>query len=353
MLKHSSLLVLTLAVCGSAHAQIVDKKVQSLAEGISPPNKAERGEGPMTNTDPLKLNLKAVQEAFDDSPNDANVATFEYRPEYTAKVRTRVGVRTIINFDPTETIKSFVVGNPEIFNVMPIQSGEYKKGFIPYMLTVKAAYAGTDTNLAVITESNRIYNFYVRSDPVNSKFVPHFTVYMKIPDKGTEKQITLSTIARITDISETAISQTTSLGGDDDKRKAKPKLFTIQRSGDNDYLKSLEESDNINTDYRIKGAKAIAPYAVYDDGSFTYFDYRDRLASDRLPVVYKVVDGYDTLVNFNIVKGFVVAESLSPEGWTLRNGQKYACIKPTKPVGVIQRAPLKDELNDEYKAATE
>ncbi len=26
----------------------------------------------------------------------------------------------------------------------------------------------------------------------------------------------------------------------------------------------------------------------------TYFDYRDRLASDRLPVVYKVVDGYDT-----------------------------------------------------------
>ncbi|KKQ43281.1 MAG: hypothetical protein US60_C0004G0001, partial [Microgenomates group bacterium GW2011_GWC1_37_8] len=164
-MKHSSLLVIALALSGAANAQVVDKKVQTMADAITPPNRAERGEGPMTNTDPLKLNLKAVQEAFDESPNDANVATFEYRPEYTAKVRTRVGVRTLINFDPTETIKSFVVGNPEIFNVMPIQSGEYKKGFIPYMLTVKAVYAGTDTNLAVITESNRIYNFYIRSDP--------------------------------------------------------------------------------------------------------------------------------------------------------------------------------------------
>lgn len=352
MLKHSSWL-LALAVCGSAQAQIVDKKVQSMPDGITPPNRAERGEGPMTNTDPLKLNLKAVQEAFDDSPNDANVATFQYLPEYTAKIRTRVGVRTIINFEPSETIKSFVVGNPEIFNVMPIQSSEFKKGFIPNMLTVKATYAGTDTNLAVITESHRIYNFYIRSDPVNSKFVPHFTVYMKLPSKGTEKEITLSTIARIEAVSETVVSSTTPEKEAEDSRKTKPKLFTIQRSGDNDYLKSLEESDNINTDYRIKGAKAIAPYAVYDDGSFTYFDYRDRLASDRLPVVYKVVDGYDTLVNFNIVKGFVVAESLSPEGWTLRNGQKFACIKPTKPVGTIQRAPLKDELDGEYKAATE
>lgn len=346
MKPHSSLILMAVGLATTAQAQVVDRKAQSLADA-TPASRAERGEGPMTNTDPLKLNLKAVQEAFDDSANDANVAFFDYRPEYTAKVRTRVGVRTVINFDQGETIKSFIVGNPEIFNVMPIQSSEYKKGFIPNILTVKAGYAGADTNLVVITESQRLYNFYVRSDPVDSKFVPQFTVYMKLP----VSESALATIARLTgETSPTLVSGTTPPAGEDG-RKAKPKLFTVQRSGDNDYLKTLEESDNINTDYRIQGARAIAPYAVYDDGSFTYFDYRDRLASDRLPVVYKVVDGYDTLVNFNIVKGFIVAESLSPEGWTLRNGEKFACIKPVKPVGAIQRAPLKDELNTEYEAA--
>lgn len=346
MKQRFSLLVIAMGLAATAQAQVVDKKVQGMAE-VMPPSRAEKGEGPMTNTDPLKLNLKAVQEAFDDSANDANVAFFDYRPEYTAKIRTRVGVRTVINFDQGETIKSFIVGNPEIFNVMPIQSSEYKKGFIPNILTVKAGYAGADTNIVVITESQRLYNFYVRSDPVNSKFVPQFTVYMKLP----VSESALATIAKLTgETSPTLVSGTAPLDGEDE-RKAKPKLFTVQRSGDNDYLKTLEESDNINTDYRIKGAKAIAPYAVYDDGSFTYFDYRDRLASDRLPVVYKVVDGYDTLVNFNIVKGFIVAESLSPEGWTLRNGDKYTCIKPIKPVGVVQRKPLKDELDTEYEAA--
>lgn len=345
-MKHSSLLVIAMGIATTAQAQVVDKKMQSFAE-MTQPSRAERGEGPMTNTDPLKLNLKAVQEAFDDSANDANVAFFDYRPEYTAKIRTRVGVRTVINFEAGETIKSFVIGNPDIFNVMPIQSTDYKKGFIPNILTVKAAYAGADTNLVVITESQRLYNFYLRSDPVNSKFVPQFTVYMRLP----VQESALATIAKLTgETSPTLVSGSTVTEEGDD-RKAKPKLFTVQRSGDNDYLKTLEESENINTDYRIKGTKAIAPYAVYDDGSFTYFDYRDRLASDRLPVVYKVVDGYDTLVNFNIVKGFIVAESLSPEGWTLRNGEKFACIKPTKPVGVVQRKPLRDELASEYEAA--
>jgi len=81
----------------------------------------------------------------------------------------------------------------------------------------------------------------------------------------------------------------------------------------------------------MAGEEEIAPYAVYDDGNWTYFDFRDQgFANDRLPVIYKVVDGFDSIINSRVENGFLVAESISKEGWTLKNGHKVVCVRPKK-----------------------
>ena len=94
-----------------------------------------------------------------------------------------------------------------------------------------------------------------------------------------------------------------------------------------DYLKTLPPTETINADYRIVGDLDIAPRGVFDDGEWTYFDFRKAPTSDRTPVVMKVVDGYDSLVNTRWENGFLVAETTSSEGWTLKNGHKYVCVK--------------------------
>jgi type IV secretory pathway VirB9-like protein len=89
------------------------------------------------------------------------------------------------------------------------------------------------------------------------------------------------------------------------------------------------------------GDKEIAPFGVYDDGKWTYFDFRKHFISNRLPVAYKVIDKYDSIVNVRVENGFLIAESLSPEGWTLKNGKKTICIRP------------KDNLLELYKPSEE
>lgn len=61
-------------------------------------------------------------------------------------------------------------------------------------------------------------------------------------------------------------------------------------------------------------------------------------------MVYKVVDGYDTITNFRMEKGFLIAESLSPEGWTLRNGKQTVCIKPSKALDKVHPRPPRTQF---------
>ena len=304
------LLTLSLAYLmftASGFAKVADNKNISKVNVDQIPSPAELGESEIINSLD-DLNLKAVQEAFDKSKNSDNVIYFNYHAGLTAKVRLRVGMRSLISLDKSEVIKSYLVGNHNVFKVSPIASKAHKSGVIPNLLTVKPLYPGADTNLTVITNSDRVYNFYLRSDPTDSKHVPHLTVY-----------ITLNHQDGLNNFAE-----------DNPKTEEnRYQFFFLQKESSGDYLKQISQLKP-NTNYKIYGDAEIAPFAVYDDGAFTYFDFRHKLPSDRLPVIYKVVDKFDTIVNFRTTGGFLIAESVSTEGWTLKNSAKTACVKQTK-----------------------
>ena len=266
------------------------------------------------------VNLRSVQEAFDRSKDTDSVINYDYKPNKIFKVRLRQYMSTLIHLPKDEVILAISVGDSSTYEITPLGKD------IPNMLSVKGIYAGTDTSLIVIGKSARIYNFYLRTDPIDSEYTPDFTVYVNTPQPATLQSFQFTEITNITH--DTAAENNDSAG--EDKAQLVEAVQKAARSKP-DYLKTLPVSGEINTQYKIQGDRqsaVIAPYGVYDDGNFTYFDYRGQVG-DQLPTLYKVVDGFDSVINYRMDKGFLVAEALGGEGWTLRSGNKSICIRPT------------------------
>ena len=228
-----------------------------------------------------------IQKVFENSKTNSNVLKFKYTEDSTYKVTLRTAMSTVISLPEDETITYFTLGDGKFFEA------EHNEK-LPNILKVKPLFSGLDTNLIIKTDIGSIYNFYLKSQDETSKLLPAFTVYVK----------------------------------KNGARKAKKILQQIKSS--NNHVTSIRALSDLNTSYSIKGEKQIAPIFAYDDGKFTYFDFGKNFVSDRLPVAYKVIDERDTVANTRTDGNLIVAESLSVEGWILKNGDKHVCIKPKR-----------------------
>jgi len=293
-------------------AEVQDLKTNNGGAGITTaPNESALGTGMKVDND---FNANSVQKAFDNSKPSENIKNFNYDPNKIVKVRLRLNMNTLIVLPSDEEIDAFVLADSYAFTATPLS----EKKTMLNMINLKGMVAGTDTNFKVIGKSGKIYNFYLRTDPVTSAYVPDFTIYIHAAPENFFFQRGIEDNAmgkKVTDILPPPYPAANIL----DLQSAKV-----------DYLKSLPDPVHANINYRMTGDFEIAPTGVYDDDQWTYFDFRKKLPSDRLPVIYKVVDGIDTLINTRMEKGFLIAESISKEGWSLRNGGKTVCIRPAK-----------------------
>jgi ComB9 competence protein len=250
------------------------------------------------------LSLNAIQAAFDSSDAVENTLVVRYQNNVTYKVRLREFVTTQFILPDGEQIAAHSMGDKTNFEFIPFKVAKYDLG---NMFTVRPMYAGADTNLTIIGESGNIYSFYLRSDSFESKIVPHFVV--KVNDsKEAPKETHLSLINDFNIIN-----------------------VDIKKT-DQDYLKSLPDFDikNMNPNYVMsKDDRSLAPTIIFDDGYWTYFVYDDLDKPSRLPVFYKVIDGYDTPAITRRVGNMIIAESIST-AWTLRNGKTHLCVRLKK-----------------------
>lgn len=82
--------------------------------------------------------------------------------------------------------------------------------------------------------------------------------------------------------------------------------------------------DRKNKNYWGYGAKALAPTAMYDDGRFTYIEFKNNR---DMPSIYKVMsDGTESLVNFH-VKGYTVVVHELAKTFILRLGNDVLGIE--------------------------
>ena len=284
--------------------------------GFSPAPAASKSElGSKIEMIENDFNLKSVQEAFDKSSATDNVVMYDYAMNKTYAVRMRVNMATMVVLPKWETVKAFQWADDYLFTVSNFDQEDMRN-----ILILQSQVAGVDTNLTVIGESGNIYPFYLRNDPVNSPKVPHFTVYVNaLPTQSyiaEKEKVKLAKEA----LNPSKMAPPLTRGIDAaalEKAKA-------------DYLRTLPDTDDIDLDFEVTGDFEIAPRAVFSRHGWTFFDFRETLPSDRLPVIYKIVDGFDAVINSRVENGFLIAETVSTEGWTLRNGDKIVCVRHNK-----------------------
>lgn len=89
-------------------------------------------------------------------------------------------------------------------------------------------------------------------------------------------------------------------------------------------LPDLSKPQNYNFNYTLAGSDVIAPIKIFDDGVFTYLEFRDKNAT--LPAIFGVDSkGYEYIMNFRVMGDYIILESVVPT-LTLRNASDLVCV---------------------------
>ena len=82
--------------------------------------------------------------------------------------------------------------------------------------------------------------------------------------------------------------------------------------------------EKFNFNYTVRGATNIEPLRVFDDGEFTYFEFREKNA--EIPAFFRVNSNLDEeLVNFRKRGNYIVVEKVASR-FTLRRGPDILCV---------------------------
>ena len=85
----------------------------------------------------------------------------------------------------------------------------------------------------------------------------------------------------------------------------------------------------------------IGPEKVFDDGKFTYFQFREH--NTIIPAIFLVDKrGYEQSVNFRMLDSYVIVESTNAV-FTLRHGADTVCIF-NETSQVIQDDKIKEKI---------
>lgn len=303
----------------SAGVLVTPVRAEVIDEGGLTQGQANAGvtNRPMNQT----VNLKKVQSAFDSAKAEDNTRIYPWKPNVTFKVRLREFMQTIVVLPTHEKIVGQVLGDATNFAMKPLPGTTNR-------FVVWARDPGADTNLTVFGESGRIYPFYLRIDSVQSPFVPDLIVH--IMDDSLPYDLSQVGEARpdqalgpLKAKGEEAKGKDGQYCADCNSEEYPPQQFA------RDYLRELPQTSGKKANYNYvmrKGSRDLAPITIFDDGYFTYFKFGNgNLDAVKVPVIYQVVDGYDSLLNTRVEGGYIVAETVN-EKFTIRRGEEFLCI---------------------------
>lgn len=102
-----------------------------------------------------------------------------------------------------------------------------------------------------------------------------------------------------------------------------------------------EGLEKYNLNYTIRGSDEIAPIKIFDDGEFTYFEFRK--SNSEIPAFYMVDQwGKEAIVNYRTRGSYIVVERVASR-FTLRQGSQVVCVynesRPFPPAPLGAEAP--------------
>ncbi|MBN3786100.1 TrbG/VirB9 family P-type conjugative transfer protein [Burkholderia sp. Ac-20353] len=228
----------------------------------------------------LALALPAAAEVVPGAcGSDPHIACAVYDPTETYQITYRPGEATVIVFEKGEKLDGGGMGDGKAWTAGPAGNGFFFKP-----KAVKAA-----TNLILLTNKRR---YVLKLIPVAKREQAVWSLTFDYPDT-----------------------------------RAKASAAAAVRSAEARAL--LEQTGNAvgtgHFDYDMHGDTTLAPTALWDDGRFTYFEFK---TSRDLPQIYRVFeDGSEALVNPDDMRGPVLVVHDTAHRFNLRVGDAVLGIR--------------------------
>lgn len=225
----------------------------------------------------FSLDVYAIKEAKPMSV-DRRLGVITYSPYDIHRFTGYYGYQSSIIFGEDETIETLSMGDSVPWQMVP--NGN--------RLFLKPIDQDATTNLTLIT-NKRVYYFELyakEAQDINEDGLMFAVKFLYADDE---------------DPVSTALASTTSSGPD------------------------LTDKSLYNFDYTMSGPDIISPVKIFDDGRFTYFEFKDKSAP--IPAIFYVRADNSTegIINYRVVGNYVVVES-TRERFTLRHDASVVCV---------------------------
>ena len=214
----------------------------------------------------LVLGLVASTALAEASPragrHDPRVRIASYEDGEIYRLRVSLTRVTSVEFAEGETIRSIIAGDTEGFQLDGVPGGQ--------AFAIKPIASDVQTNITVYT-NRRSYYFSV----TESRTPTYYVVRFAYPSE-----------------------------------EARPQNAVAQRA--------------VNASYGTSGRESFTPVSVYDDGTFTYFQFPSNAP---VPAIFQWTNGRERTVNSTAQRGGVIRVSGVNDRWVLRLGDAEVCIQ--------------------------
>lgn len=293
------------------HAQTANQPGSNEQDILNEPLPATSPEAPKADLKPYESpDAKYVQKAWEKAKTDDVTLKVTDAQNKVTKINLRVNAVTSITIPQGELIADYAFVDKDNFGL------EYCKD-TPGCLFIWANFAGFDTTLQIITDTGRIYPFYLRSYPVQSDVLPNVRVELK--DSAAE-------VAKMVE----------DLNGNSVGPEGVPQPGS-EAQAEADAHKDFAEWTRTVTfdplkmrhDLVMNGDSDIAPVDLWRDDKFTYLYYGKDSDPKKWPAVWRVdSDGTRRRVRKRKTadNSFYVVEDTGR--LELKRGDQVVCIRP-------------------------
>ncbi len=220
---------------------------------------------------------------------DKRIRTYTFNPNEIYSFTGHYGYQSSIEFSPEEKIGVVSLGDSLSWQVEPIGN----------RLFLKPVEPDATTNMTVITDK-RVYNF---------------ELYAEEAEGIRDEDLVFNAQFYYPDYESAAVRSFASNA---------TKMPDIEK-----------EPQKYHFNYTLTGPENIAPMRIFDDGEFTYFQFRDKNA--EIPAIF-VVDsrGSESLINYRVLGDYIVVEQVSSQ-FTLRYGDDVVCVyNESRPLKIVK-----------------
>lgn len=265
------------------------------------------------NSVDLSQDMKSIQRVLRESGTLEMIRVIKYEDGKTYRIPLRRFISSYFVLSD-DKIAFADAGDKFSFEIKVLGVGKYD---FQNILQVVPKAVGTDTNITILGESGKIYNFYVYSTDYTYDVQPKSVIYISNSRQEIDN-------LQIKNLEADSFKQAqTQINKNDYSIDEEIEYATI---GEGIEKIKIRRADIIR-DFVQKGDDEFKADEIFRDKKFVYFKFDKDNALRKFPVVYRVVDGIDNPVNTRVIGDYIIAETVDNK-FTLRFGDdEYVCVR--------------------------